>query len=57
MLREGKMVEVLADWTLPPADIHIGFPTGIPSSAKTRALVDYLLDVFSTHRKRLDGCW
>lgn len=57
MLREGKMVEVLSDWTLPAADIHICFPSGIPLSAKTRALVDYLLKVFAPHRKRQDGGW
>ncbi|MBL0920098.1 MAG: LysR family transcriptional regulator [Hydrogenophaga sp.] len=57
MLRDGRLVEVLPEWTLPPADIHICFPTGALLSAKTRALVDHLLAVFAPHRKGRHGNW
>jgi len=57
MLRDKSMVEVLPDWSLPPADIHICFPTGGLLSAKTRALVDHLLAAFAPHRKDRQGGW
>lgn len=57
MLRDKRLVAVLADWSLPPADIHICFPTGSLLSAKTRALVDHLLAVFAPHRKSRQGGW
>jgi len=44
MLRSGRLRPVLADWQLPPADIYAVFPTRAHLSAKTRALVDWLLD-------------
>lgn len=41
---------MLEDWELPPADIHIVFPTKNNLSARTRALVDFLLDAFAPYR-------
>jgi hypothetical protein len=46
---------VLADWRLPPADISLVFPTRSPLAAKTRALVDFLLDVFEPQRRAANG--
>lgn len=57
MLRSGKLKPVLADWSLPPADVYAVFPTRSHLSAKTRALVDFLLAVFETHRVGEDGAW
>lgn len=57
MLRSGKLKPVLADWSLPSADIYAVFPTRSHLSAKTRALVDFLLAVFETHRTDEDGAW
>lgn len=57
MLRAGKLKPMLADWNLPPADIHAVFPTRSHLSAKTRALVDFLLAVFEAHRAGEDGAW
>jgi DNA-binding transcriptional LysR family regulator len=57
MLRIGKLRPVLSDWSLPPADIYAVFPTRSHLSAKTRALVDFLLEVFASHREDADGGW
>ncbi len=57
MLRDQRLVAVLPDWSLPPADIHLCFPSGGPMPAKTRALVDHLLAAFAPHRKGRQGGW
>lgn len=57
LLRAGKLRPVLPDWTLPPADIYAVFPTRSHLSAKTRALVDFLLKTFAPHRDEADGGW
>lgn len=49
-LRSGRLRTVLPDWSLPPADIHLLTPGRAPLPAKTRALVDFLLDRFQAHR-------
>jgi DNA-binding transcriptional LysR family regulator len=51
LLREGRLVRLLADWALPPADIYAVFPTRSHLSAKTRALVDFLLAAFEPQRQ------
>ena len=56
-LRSGKLKPVLADWSLPSADIYAVFPTRSHLSAKTRALVDFLLMTFEPHRASDDGGW
>ncbi|MBV8502901.1 MAG: LysR family transcriptional regulator [Paucibacter sp.] len=50
-LRSGRLCQVLADWSLPVADIQVVFPTRANLSAKTRALVDFLHESFKAHRK------
>ncbi|NDY93123.1 LysR substrate-binding domain-containing protein [Ideonella livida] len=57
LLRAGTLVQVLPDWTLPPADIHAVFPARPLLAAKTRALVDALLAAFEPHRQAVDGGW
>lgn len=57
MLRAGRLVPVLPDWNLPPADIYAVFPTRSHLSAKTRSLVDFLGQVFEAHRGDADGGW
>ncbi|CAL60963.1 putative transcriptional regulator (LysR family) [Herminiimonas arsenicoxydans] len=49
-LRSGRLRTVLEDWQLPQADIYIVFPTKNHLSAKTRALVDFMLQAFESHR-------
>lgn len=49
-LRSGRLRAVLEDWQLPQADIYIVFPTKNHLSAKTRALVDFMLQAFENHR-------
>ncbi len=49
-LRAGRLREVLPEWTLPPSDITLVFPTRAHLSAKTRAFADFMYDAFSEHR-------
>ncbi len=49
-LRSGRLRPVLPEWTLPPADIYILFPTKANLSAKTRVFVDFMLQSFQAHR-------
>ena len=57
MLRDGRLREVLSDWSLAPADIYLVFPTRGQMSAKTRGMVDHLLDVFKERRVEESGAW
>jgi LysR family transcriptional activator of dmlA len=57
MLRSGRLRPVLAEWSLPPADVYAVFPTRSHLSAKTRALVDFLLEAFEKHRAEDTGGW
>lgn len=50
LVRTGRLRPVLADWSLPGADIHAVFPTRSHLSAKTRALVDFLVEWFQPQR-------
>jgi len=50
-LRSGHLHAVLTDWTLPPADIYLVFPTKANLSAKTRAFVEFLYERFRNHRE------
>lgn len=56
-LRSGRLLPVLPKWNLPSADIYAVFPTRNYLSAKTRALVDFLLETFEPHRRDRDGQW
>lgn len=49
-LRSGRLKVLLEDWELPPADIHIVFPAKNNLSARTRALIDFLLAAFAPYR-------
>lgn len=55
-LREGSLRPVLADWSMAPADVFLVFPTRDQLSARTRALVDFLVERFEAHRDG-DGGW
>jgi DNA-binding transcriptional LysR family regulator len=41
-LRNGKLVELLEDYSLDPAEVYAVFPAGPRPSAKVRAIVDHL---------------
>lgn len=45
-LEDGRLQQVLPDWTLPPADVYLLYPTHHNLSAKTRALLDFLVAWF-----------
>ena len=51
MLADGRLLRVLPDWQLPGADIYAVFATRSQLAAKTRALVDFLLEEFAAHRQ------
>lgn len=57
MLRAGKLSPVLPEWSLPEADVYAVFPSRSHLSAKTRALVDFLLAEFEGNRGGGDGGW
>lgn len=57
MLRSGRLVQVLPDWRLPPADVYAVFQSRPHLPAKTRALVDFLVDEFKHHRQNDGEYW
>lgn len=57
MLRTETLRPVLPEWSLPAADIYAVFPSRNHLSAKTRALVDFLLATFEQHRIGDGGDW
>ena len=54
-LASGRLRAVLPDWRLPPADIHAVFATRSHLAAKTRALIDFLVEAFAPHRQASSG--
>ncbi|SDO24998.1 DNA-binding transcriptional regulator, LysR family [Rhodoferax sp. OV413] len=54
-LRARKLQTVLPDWTLPAADVFLVFQTKNNLPAKTRALVDFLLERFAPYRTQGDS--
>lgn len=55
LVREGRLQPLLTEWSLPGADIHAVFPTRSHLSAKTRALVDFLLEWFRPQREAAEA--
>lgn len=45
-LAEGRLVRVLADWRLPPVELHAVFPPGRTISPQARALVEHVAGAF-----------
>lgn len=57
MLRSGRLRLVLPEWNLPPADIYAVFSTRSYLSAKVRALIDFMLEGFESHRTGADDLY
>ena len=55
LVREGRLQPLLTEWSLPDADIQAVFPTRSHLSAKTRALVDFLLEWFRPRREAAEA--
>lgn len=55
LVREGRLQPLLTEWSLPGADVHAVFPTRSHLSAKTRALVDFLLEWFRPRREAAEA--
>ncbi|MCU7942394.1 MAG: LysR family transcriptional regulator [Candidatus Thiodiazotropha sp. (ex Cardiolucina cf. quadrata)] len=49
-IRSGCLRAVLTDWSTPPADIYLVYPAKANLTAKTRALIDFLLVRFAGNR-------
>jgi len=45
-LQDGRLRQVLPAWSLPPADVYLVYPSNANLSAKTRALVDFMVQWF-----------
>ncbi|WP_338760639.1 LysR family transcriptional regulator [Massilia sp. METH4] len=48
-VREGRMVQVLPDWTSDPLPIHIVYPQNRHLSAKVRVFVEWVAELFANH--------
>ena len=55
LMRAGKLVAVLPQWSLAPADVYLVFQSKHNVSAKTRALVDFLVEAFAKYRVKGDA--
>jgi len=47
LLAQGRLQRVLPQWSLPPADVYLVYPSRSDLSAKMRALSDFLAQYFS----------
>jgi LysR family transcriptional regulator for bpeEF and oprC len=45
----GRMVQLLADWTIEPLPVHIVYPQNRHLSAKVRVFVEWVSDLFANH--------
>jgi DNA-binding transcriptional LysR family regulator len=54
-LRIGTLRQVLPQWSLASADIHLVFPAPTNRPERVRAIVDYLLDRFAVHRSSVSS--
>ena len=48
-VREGRMVQLLSDWTTDPLPIHIVYPQNRHLSAKVRVFVEWVAELFDNH--------
>ena len=49
-IRSGQLRAILTEWSSPPADIHLVYPTKANLTAKTRVLIDFLMANFAKYR-------
>jgi LysR family transcriptional activator of dmlA len=49
-LRSGRLCRILEEWSAPPADIYLLFATKAHLQARTRAMVNFMLEAFAEHR-------
>lgn len=48
-LATGELVEVLPGWTRPPIPVHVVYPPNRHLSAKVRAFVEWVVELFARH--------
>ncbi|TCL07499.1 LysR family transcriptional regulator [Sodalis ligni] len=49
MIRDGRFVSILDDWTNEPLPIHVVYPQNRHLSAKVRVFVDWTTELFARH--------
>ena len=49
MLKDGRLVSVLDDWTNEPLPIHVVYPQNRHLSAKVRVFVEWVAQLFLNH--------
>lgn len=49
MVRDGRLVAILDDWTNEPLPIHVVYPHNRHLSAKVRVFVDWIAGLFANH--------
>lgn len=54
-LKSGKVLSVLNDWRLPPLELWAVFPAGRMVNAKTRAFLNFLIDVLGAGADQQSG--
>ncbi len=48
-LADGRMVQILSDWSTDPVPIHVVYPQNRHLSAKVRVFVEWVADLFANH--------
>jgi DNA-binding transcriptional LysR family regulator len=46
-LESGELVELFPDWTVPPVPLHALYPANRYLSAKVRAFIDWVTELFA----------
>jgi LysR family transcriptional regulator for bpeEF and oprC len=48
-LEDGRLVQVLPDWTTDPLPLHVVYPQNRHLSAKVRVFVEWIAELFANH--------
>jgi DNA-binding transcriptional LysR family regulator len=54
-LRSGRLEQILAEYSTPPADVHAVYPERHHLSARVRVFVDFLVERFGSYAQRGPG--
>lgn len=49
MIRDGRMVSILEDWSNEPMPVHVVYPQNRHLSTKVRVFVDWVAELFAAH--------
>jgi len=48
-VQEGRMVQILPDWSSDPLPVHVVYPQNRHLSAKVRVFVEWVSELFANH--------